>query len=241
MYHLIDNHEWAMLQFSGGKDSLTCLYLLKPYWHKLKVYWVNTGAAYPETIAQMQDVAKLVTFVELKGDQPQTLERFGPPADVVPIRATPFGRWITQSNGPQIQSALDCCRHNIWEPLAKAVVDSKATLVIRGQRSVDKDKSPLVSGDIVDGVQYWLPIEDWTDEVVKDWMQSMGVALPDHYKYVNSSLDCWSCTAYREHVVGRMKYMKAHHPEMHQKVIPLLQIIDAAVREELSYVEEAMQ
>jgi len=33
-----------VLQLSGGKDSLACLYLLKPKWDDLIVAWVNTGA-----------------------------------------------------------------------------------------------------------------------------------------------------------------------------------------------------
>lgn len=45
MKHIIDRHERVVLFFSGGKDSLTCLLLLRPYWDRLTVCWINTGAA----------------------------------------------------------------------------------------------------------------------------------------------------------------------------------------------------
>lgn len=237
----IERHKWAVLQFSGGKDSLACLYLLKPYWHKLKVFWVNTGAAYPETISQMQDVSKLVSFTEIKSDQPAHIERYGPAADVVPVRASPYGRWVMSSSDSPIQSPIDCCSQNIWGPMTSAVKASGATLVIRGQRNTDEDKSPARSGMVHDGVEYWFPVEDWSELKILRFLQSEEVALPDHYKYVNSSLDCWSCTAYRSHVVGRMKYMKEFHPVLHGRCKELLERVERGVKHELSFIEEALR
>jgi len=37
----------TVLQFSGGKDSLACLYLLKPRWHEIMVLWLSTPAVLP--------------------------------------------------------------------------------------------------------------------------------------------------------------------------------------------------
>jgi 3'-phosphoadenosine 5'-phosphosulfate sulfotransferase (PAPS reductase)/FAD synthetase len=50
----------AVLQFSGGKDSLACLLLLRPWWDRLTVMWVNTGAAFPETLELMEAVRSRV-------------------------------------------------------------------------------------------------------------------------------------------------------------------------------------
>ena len=236
----LERHSEAVLQFSGGKDSLACLYLLEPHWPKLTIMWVNTGAAFPETLAQMEEIKQLVRFVEVKSNQPKNIAMFGPPADCVPLRASPFGRWAMQSDEPEIQSALECCHVNLWEPMRKAVKASGAKLVIRGQRRGDKDKSPLRSGSVVDGVEYWFPLEDWSDGDVLAFLNAKGVKLPDHYAYVNSSLDCWSCTAYRDHVVGRMRYMKARHPELHARVVPLLARIKDGIQREYAYVEEAL-
>jgi 3'-phosphoadenosine 5'-phosphosulfate sulfotransferase (PAPS reductase)/FAD synthetase len=233
-------HDQAILQFSGGKDSLACLHLLREHWDRLTVMWVNTGAAFPETVKQMQEVAKLVKFVEVKSDQPAHLKEFGPPADCVPVRASPFGRWAMQSDEPPIQSSLECCHANLWAPMAKAVKESGIRLVIRGQRRADVDRSPIRSGQVVDGIEYWFPIEDWKEDRVRSYLSDIGVRLPAHYSYVNSSLDCWSCTAYRDHVVGRMEYMKAQHPDLHAQVLPMLRRIKDGVSSEMAYVERAL-
>lgn len=236
----IDRHDRAILQFSGGKDSLAVLRMLKPHWEKLTVMWVNTGAAFPETVKQMAELARMVRFVEVKSDQPAQTRTFGPPADCVPLRASPLGRWAYQSDEAPIQSALDCCHANLWAPMQKAVKESGISLVIRGQRRADIDKSPIRSGQAVDGIEYWFPIEDWSEDDVLGYLSAHGISLPAHYQFVNSSLDCWSCTAYRDHVVGRMAYMKERHPGLHAQVVPMLKRIRDGVRRELAYVEGAL-
>ena len=56
MQDIIERHDLIALQLSGGRDSIACLYLLKPYWDRLTVYWLDTGAAFPETVSLMQQV-----------------------------------------------------------------------------------------------------------------------------------------------------------------------------------------
>ncbi|MFG0641366.1 phosphoadenosine phosphosulfate reductase family protein, partial [Delftia sp. WSY_22] len=47
----------AALHFSGGKDSLACLYLLRPLVEQgLPVYWLSTGDTIPETRAVVDQV-----------------------------------------------------------------------------------------------------------------------------------------------------------------------------------------
>ena len=46
----MQGHERVALELSGGKDSVACLYLLRHQLHKITVYWLNTGDAYPETL-----------------------------------------------------------------------------------------------------------------------------------------------------------------------------------------------
>ena len=36
------------LQFSGGKDSLACIHLMRSHWDTLTVYHVDTGDLLPE-------------------------------------------------------------------------------------------------------------------------------------------------------------------------------------------------
>jgi PP-loop superfamily ATP-utilizing enzyme len=52
-----DRHAKAILFFSGGKDSLACLHLLREYWDRVLVVWANPGEALPELRAQMDECA----------------------------------------------------------------------------------------------------------------------------------------------------------------------------------------
>ena len=52
------------LAFSGGKDSLACWYLYKA--NNPIVLWVNTGKAYPETLAIVDEIrSEAVEFIEI--------------------------------------------------------------------------------------------------------------------------------------------------------------------------------
>ena len=72
------------LLFSGGKDSLACLYLYRDVWDRLPVIWVNTGAAYPEMIEYMEGwKRRRPHFIEVKTKR---TARFGNPEDQVDSR-----------------------------------------------------------------------------------------------------------------------------------------------------------
>lgn len=220
-----------MLQFSGGKDSLACFYLLEPYWKILTVVWVNTGASFPETIKLCDFVkANVKEFIEIKSDQPAHTKAFGLPSDVVPIRASHVGRIIEPSSRIGIQSFLDCCSANLWVPMSIALRDLGVDAVIRGQKLSDKKKSTIKSGYVENGVTYLFPLEDWSD---KDVVEYLGERLPSHYEFMNTSLDCWSCTAYLSENEGKQEYMEKHHPEWASKRLEMLKTIKTEVMEDL--------
>jgi len=53
----LDRHGRGALHFSGGKDSLALVYLLRPSWERLTLYHVDTGDLLPE-------VREIVDMVE---------------------------------------------------------------------------------------------------------------------------------------------------------------------------------
>jgi len=57
---IISRHERIALHVSGGKDSLATLYLLRPYWDKLTVYWLNSGDTVPATESMMREIASAI-------------------------------------------------------------------------------------------------------------------------------------------------------------------------------------
>lgn len=233
---MIDRHEHAVIQVSGGKDSLAVLYLLRPHWDKCTVMWVNTGAAYPETVALMERIrAEVPRFLEVRSDQPGNVEQNGWPVDLLPIQYGPQGRaFVQDGDDVRLQSFLDCCRENVWLPSYRAVLGTGATLVIRGQRKADKMRSPIESGHVdAFGLTYWFPIEDWSTDQVFQWMKQNGVPVPAHYAETETSLDCWSCTAYCHENLGRYRYTARNHREKWEELRARFRKINDVVAETL--------
>ena len=221
------------LQFSGGKDSLACLYLLRDQWDTLNVAWLNTGAAYPEMEAYMQMwKERLPGFVEVRSNQPEQVKEYGWPADVVPINSSAMWQSVSNQRGPLIQPYLACCMSNIWLPLHKAMIDMGVTTIIKGQRIEDGRKSPVRNGDVIDGITFLMPIENWTTEQVFDYLDEVGADLPPGYGLgEQTGRDCWDCTAYLDENKRRIENLPE---ERKAEVKRRLGLIGQAIREQWS-------
>ena len=238
METILDRHEKAVLQFSGGKDSLACLYLLQPWWGKVTVAWVNTGDVFPETIEQMAGIRAMVpNFLEIASNQPANIAEHGWPVEMLPLTRTPLGRMLDGHPHPLMQPYFSCCNVNIWTPLQQAMNDLKATLLIRGTRVAEARKSSVRSGTIIDGVEFLHPIEDWSSQQVKDFL---GDRLPAHYRDTDTSLDCVHCTGWLYENAGKMRYMAKHHPAAYEEVARRIREIRDASVAELAYIDGAL-
>lgn len=235
---ILERHDRCVLQFSGGKDSLACLYLLQPWWGKITVAWVNTGDAFPETIEQMAGIRAMVpNFMEIVSNQPANVTEWGWPVEALPMTRTPFGRLLDGHSHPLMQPYFNCCNANIWTPLQQAMVDLHATLLIRGTRLADARKTTVRSGTVMEGMEVLHPIEDWSSEQVKDFL---GDRLPAHYRDTDTSLDCMHCTAFLYENVGKMRYMAKNHPEAYEEVTRRIREIRDATVAELAYIDGAL-
>lgn len=235
----IRRHDRIVLQFSGGKDSLACLYLLQPFWPKINVAWVNTGDAFPETIEQMRAIREMVpNFMEIRSNVRAQQDAYGYPTDVLPVRNHPtVMKLIHPQPRPFLQSCFACCRDNLWTPMQNYVEALGATLIIRGQRKDEVQHSPVRSGDVIDGVEFLFPIEDWTSEGVRSYL---GERLPEHYKYMDTGLDCMHCTAHLFENIGKRRYMRERHPVAHSVVSQRLAVIRSEVAKDMIWIEEAI-
>lgn len=188
-------HERAALQLSTGKDSAACLYLLEPFWDKLTVVWLNAGKPLQESLDYMEGIrAKVPNFLEVRANQPEWIRINGYPADVLPYEATKMGACNGFANSVRFSETFECCKANMWMPMAQAMKDGGFTGVIRGQKLADDLKSSLRSGAIVDGIEYLFPIESWSDSQV---FAFLGDRVPGFYKRgLPSSQDCANCTGY---------------------------------------------
>ena len=233
MDEIIGRHQRIALQFSGGRDSLACLYLMRPYWDRLTVYWCDTGAAYPETISLMEKVRDMVpNFARIEGRQPQVIEAFGIPSDIVPVNATPVGRFVGDEAAPLIQDRYSCCIRSMMEPTHERMIADGITLIIRGQKQKDRLKSRVRSGDAHDGIEYLFPIEDWDAAQVMRFLKDEGAPLPRFYEMLNGMPDCMTCSAWWEE--GAAKYLKRYHHAQFLDNQKRLDIINAAVGEHIA-------
>lgn len=238
MRPIIERHEVAVLQFSGGKDSLACLYLLEPYWQKIHVAWGNSGDAFPETLELMDLVRKLVpNFVEVKGNQPAQIERYGYPVDVLPVRNHPAVAFLIHPHPrPKLQSCVACCNDNLWVPMEAQMKSMGATLIIRGQRLAEVQHTPVRSGDVINGVEYLFPLERWTSEDVREYL---GERLPSNYEYMDTGLDCQHCTGHLFENLGKRKYTALKHPELHEEISRRLDLIANEVANDMAHLHRA--
>jgi phosphoadenosine phosphosulfate reductase len=233
MHDIIERHQNIALQLSGGKDSLACLFLMKPYLDKITVYWCNTGAAYPETVDLMEQIRSWVpNFVEIEGQQPAVIREFGIPTDILPASRTPMGVAATGNEAHTMQDRYSCCLRSFMLPMHERMVSDGITLIIRGQKNSDKLKGPLRSGQVDGGIEYLFPIEDWTSEQVMAYLREQKAPIPRFYEVLDSAPDCVTCSAYWEE--GAVKYLKRYHYQQYQEVQHRLAIISEAVSDHIA-------
>lgn len=234
---LFTRHTNVALSFSGGKDSLVCLYLLRPWWDRLTVYWLNTGDAFPETVAFMHSVRQMVpNFVELHGAVKKITALDGWPSDVVPFSHTTDGNAIFGSTEFKLQNRVQCCFRSLMLPTYNQMVADGVTCIIRGKRSEEVDRTGIVSGYITeDGVEMQFPLYDWTSSRVREYLSSQGIPLPKFYDYGDHSHDCLHCTAWWEN--GHAAYLKAVHPEVHTEYVRRIRLIKSAVAAQMDKCE----
>ncbi|WP_277030249.1 phosphoadenosine phosphosulfate reductase family protein [Turicimonas muris] len=215
MEEIFQRHKEVVLFYSGGKDSLALLLLLRPYWDRVNVVWVDTGNQFPEVIEHMEKVKALVPhFTVLKGNTPKYLLENGFPVDVVPTRFTSLGSYVFGPAPLRVCSRFDCCEANIWTPMRMYVESTKPTCILRGDRRSERAKG--LSREA--GIEFEFPIWDWTDEQIWGFLRREGRELLQdrHFMRHGTSLDCQTCMAYSEEIPERQEYLKNHHPELYE-------------------------
>jgi 3'-phosphoadenosine 5'-phosphosulfate sulfotransferase (PAPS reductase)/FAD synthetase len=225
------------LQFSSGKDSAACLWLLEPWWDRLDVVWGNPGNPYPETLAYMERIRKIVPrFVEVGGQQPASIRAKGWPVDILPVEGTAVGVVLGFEPAAPLRMFHECCWENLWQPMQEFLIRGGYTGVIRGQKLSDRLKSPTRSGDVEAGVEYLFPIETWSHAEVFDFLGPSR--LPESYKRgLSSSLDCINCTAYTSENPGRLGELKLTHPAVYTEVVKVHLNLHSRLRAHAAYLE----
>ena len=212
----LDRHSRIAISLSGGKDSTIVLWLLRDagLLDRVTIYHQDTGDLFPEMVAHVAALkAWCPNFVHLRSDAVAWAAEHGEPSDLVPYSAHDVGQM--RHDGARVAHRFDCCGANLMRPLHDRIMADGNTLVIRGTRDVDMPHLPVVSGDVVDGVEYLYPIQTWTDDEVFAFAAANAVPLPALYDFFRQGPECATCPAWWG--VDNGPYLRSRHPELYAK------------------------
>jgi phosphoadenosine phosphosulfate reductase len=212
LFEPLSRHSKIALCFSGGKDSLACVHLLKDYLDKVIIYHLDTGDLLPEMMASVARVEAFAPhFVRINTDVSAFIERFGLPTDLLPHSSHPIGRRMGEYT-TRLIGRYDCCWINLMQPIYRRVLEDGNTLLIRGTKAVDMHRLPLKSGDVSDGVELWYPLQDWTNAAVMAFLDGRQIPVPRLYQYMVNAPECARCSAWWGE--GRAAYLEKFYPQI---------------------------
>ncbi|MEE8402842.1 MAG: phosphoadenosine phosphosulfate reductase family protein [Candidatus Hydrothermarchaeaceae archaeon] len=188
--------------FSGGKDSLATLLLVRKVIPDVDVLFTDTGIEFPETVEYTRRIVSdlgLTLFEESAGDGFwKGMEFFGPPGKDY--------RW--------------CCKICKLGPTTRLILkhfpDGCVSFI--GQRKYESEtrarsmriwKTPWIPIQVGAG-----PIQHWTALHVWLYIMREGVEANELYQEGMERLGCWTCPSSD---VAELEILKRLHPEMWKK------------------------
>ena len=208
----LDRHKRICLSVSGGKDSLACAYLLRSHAEQITAYHLDTGDLLPEVMETVEHVRGMYPhFVTVRSDVQGWIKTHGLPTDLMPHSAHPVARWMGEERTVLVPR-YDCCHANLMMPLYERIKADGNTLLIRGTKAVDMNRLPFKSGDTPDGIEFWYPLEGWSNADVFAYLRSVDAPICRVYEHVTNAPECSRCSAWWGE--KRASYLKQFHPAL---------------------------
>jgi phosphoadenosine phosphosulfate reductase len=186
------------VSFSGGKDSLATLLLTLDSGIDPKLFFINTGLEFPETVSHVHSIAKKFKLDLITGEPTNTfwsgLEYFGPPGKDY--------RW--------------CCKTCKLGPTTRLIKKTfpKGVLMFIGQRRSESQQrslknmvwhNPWVPGQVgASPIQHWSALHIWL------YLFSKGIEFNKLYRSGFERIGCWLCPASD---LADFKILSEHHPD----------------------------
>lgn len=229
---MLGNHHKIALQFSGGKDSIACLWQMRSLLHRVTVYHVSTGAEGDDAKAAVAWAKEHAPhFVQIDSRRPEGTIA----SDVVPSSGTAIGLLSVGRAGPVVIDRFSCCAQTIMIPMHERMRADGITLIVRGQKLADKRKSALRTGDKLDGFEFLFPIEGWTDDDVFAYLREHNLPMGKCYSDLGGMPDCLDCSAWWDERRG--DWLRRAHPEQAVVVSDRLRYIRDLINEDMRHLQ----
>lgn len=185
--------------FSGGKDSLATLLLVRKVLQDFSVIFVDTDVEFPETLAYVERIAARLSLRLLRGSSGgnfwRGLEYFGPPGRDY--------RW--------------CCKVSKMGPTARVIKEHFPGGCVNfvGQRRYESEvraksgrvwRNPWLPNQLAAS-----PIQDWTALHIWLYLMREGVEVNSLYARGMERIGCWACPASD---LTELEILKGTHPDL---------------------------
>jgi len=209
---LFERHERVAFQFSGGRDSVAALHVMRESLPRMTVYFTEMGDSWPETLAVVSKMESLLGFkaVRIQTDALRWRLDHGDPTDVLPACATPLGRMVSGC-AQRLVTRYECCWQNLMLPMHQRMLADGVTCIVRGVRCEDYATHPVRSGEVDGGIEAHYPIFEWDTARVDAYSREHDLPRAPWYdEGASHGGECLTCTAWWDD--GRQAYMRRHHP-----------------------------
>lgn len=234
----LSRHRKIALSFSGGKDSLACVYLMRAHLHRITLYHLDTGDLLPEVVEIVEHVKAFApAFVHVRSDVAGWIAEHGLPSDLVAHSAHPIGRMMGEHK-VKVVSRYDCCGENLMRPIYERMRDDGNTLLIRGTKACDMQKLPATSGDDTDGMEIFYPLLSWSHANVMSYLRNVGAPICRVYEHQPNAPECARCPAWWSE--GRAAYLRQYHPALFADYRTRLHAVAAEIHKPLQHLRREM-
>jgi phosphoadenosine phosphosulfate reductase len=179
--------EWAVERFhprltmatAFGAEGCVLLHLLAEIEPKVRVFNLETGYQFPETLTLRDQIA----------------ERYGIEVELIRPVAT-VAEYEERNHGPVYQSNPEqCCYDRKIVPLRRALVGYDAWITaIRAEQSAHRAGTPVVGPDPKFGLVKINPLMTWTRRDVWAFIVTQKVPYNPLHDRGYPSIGCWPCT-----------------------------------------------
>ncbi|HUL62566.1 MAG TPA: phosphoadenosine phosphosulfate reductase family protein [Methanocella sp.] len=189
------------VSYSGGKDSLATLLLVRKALPSFDTTFIDTGLEFPETAANVREVG----------------ERYG--LDITTVKAEPFWDAVTRFGPPSVEARW-CCKVCKLGPITNFIEGRypDGVLTFIGQRRYESEvrarsqrvwQNPWVGNQTSAS-----PIQHWT--ALHIWLFLFRERAPFNVLYERGfdRIGCWLCPSAS---LADYEYVKRYHPGMWQR------------------------